>query len=440
MSDYLQKFLRASRGQRGIYSVCSAHPWVIEAAMHQANADDVHLLLEATSNQVNQTGGYTGMTPAMFRDYVYAIARNLCFDTERIILGGDHLGPNPWQHLSAVTAMQYATEMVRMYVEAGFTKIHLDASMRCADDAANVPDRVIAQRAAALCSAAESARKRLELAPIVYVIGTEVPTPGGATHALDTLEVTASEAAEQTLMIHSEAFHNADLDADWERVIALVVQPGVEFDHDRVVDYDVAKAAHLQSFLHRHPELVMEVHSSDYQRPQTYEELIRDGFSILKVGPALTFALREMLYSLTAIERELIPEPERSNLVETMEHTMLAHPANWQKYYRGSAEQQKLLRVYSYSDRIRYYWRFPEVEASVIQLIRNLRQTGIPETLLSQHCPLQYEEIRAGNLQNDPKALVIASVQKVLDTYSRACRGEHTVHRKDADTAPGPVH
>ena len=36
MSDYLQEFLRASRGRRGIYSVCSAHPWVIEAAMRQA--------------------------------------------------------------------------------------------------------------------------------------------------------------------------------------------------------------------------------------------------------------------------------------------------------------------------------------------------------------------------------------------------------------------
>jgi D-tagatose-1,6-bisphosphate aldolase subunit GatZ/KbaZ len=424
VSEYLQGFLRASRGQQGIYSVCSAHPWVIESAMQQAGRDGTHLLLEATSNQVNQSGGYTGMTPVMFRDYVYGIADELGFDRGRLILGGDHLGPNPWQHLDAKTAMQHATEMVRMYVAAGFTKIHLDASMRCADDSAIVPDEVMAKRAAALCSAAESERQRSGLAPVVYVIGTEVPVPGGATHALDALEVTTYEAADRTFAVHREAFHDSGLEAAWERVIAVVVQPGVEFDHDSVVDYDAAKVAHLRAFLKVHPELVMEAHSSDYQKPQAYEELIHDGFAILKVGPALTFALRETLYSLTAIERELVAKAEQSHLVETMEEIMLAHPSNWQKYYRGSAEQQRILRVYSYSDRIRYYWKFPEVEASVARLLRNLREIGLPETLLSQYCPRQYYEIRTETLKNDPKALAISNIRAVLAPYSKACRGD----------------
>jgi len=315
-------------------------------------------------------------------------------------------------------------EMVRLYVEAGFTKIHLDASMRCADDAAIVPDEVMAGRAAALCSAAESARTRLGLAPVVYVIGTEVPTPGGASHALNTLEVTTREAVEHTLSVHGKAFHDAGLDTAWERIIAVVVQPGVEFDHNSVVDYDAAKARHLQGFLQAHPELVMEAHSSDYQKPRAYKELIRDGFAILKVGPALTFALREMLYALATIERELVPEAEQSHLVETMEEVMLAHPANWQKYYRGSTEQQRLLRVYSYSDRIRYYWGRPEAETAVTRLMRNLQQAAIPETLLSQYCPREYEAIREGRLRNDPRELAIASIRTVLESYSRACRGD----------------
>jgi D-tagatose-1,6-bisphosphate aldolase subunit GatZ/KbaZ len=404
--------------------VCSAHPWVIEAAMRQVQVDDTRLLLEATSNQVNQAGGYTGMTPAMFRDYVHGIAVELGFDRGRLILGGDHLGPNPWQHLDAATAMKHAVEMVREYIEAGFSKIHLDASMRCADDAAIVPDKVMATRATTLCSAAESARRSLGLAPVVYVIGTEVPTPGGATHALDTLEVTTCEAAENTLAVHREAFHNAGLESAWERVIALVVQPGVEFDHDSVVDYDAAKAKKLQGLVQNHPELVMEAHSSDYQKPRAYQELIRDGFSILKVGPALTFALRETLYSLAAIERELVAESEQSHLLEKMEETMLAHPSNWERYYRGSPEQRRILRVYSYSDRIRYYWKFPEVEVSVERLLQNLRKSVTPETLLSQYCPHQYDEVRAGNLKNDPKALTISNIQAVLAPYSKACRGD----------------
>ena len=395
--------------------------------MRQALADDAHLLLEATSNQVNQLGGYTGMTPAMFREYVYGIARELSFDTGRLILGGDHLGPNPWQHLDAATAIQNAVEMVRQYVEAAFTKIHLDASMRCADDPAIVPDAVMAERAAVLCSASEAARKRLNLPPVVYVIGTEVPTPGGATHSLDGLAVTTCDAVEQTLAVHRKAFHDAGLDPAWERVIAVVVQPGVEFDHDSVVDYDAAKAAHLQNFLKEHPELVMETHSSDYQKPEAYVALIRDGFAILKVGPALTFSLREALYSLAAIERELVPETGQSLLTETIEATMLAHPKDWQRYYHGSEREQRLLRTYSYSDRLRYYWRFPEVEAAVARLIRNLQRREIPETLLSQHCPRQYDEVRAGRLRNDPKELVIASVRTVLGVYSRACRGDISV-------------
>jgi D-tagatose-1,6-bisphosphate aldolase subunit GatZ/KbaZ len=293
--------------------------------------------------------------------------------------------------------------------------------MRCADDPAILSDEVMAKRAATLCKAAEDARMRLGFGPVVYVIGTEVPVPGGATHSLDVLEVTRCEAAEQTLAVHREAFLNAGLDAAWERVIGLVVQPGVEFDHDSVIDYDAQKAAHLQPFLQAHPKLVMEAHSTDYQLPHAYEELVRDGFAILKVGPALTFALRETLYALSAMENELVPSLERARLVETMEATMLAHPADWQKYYHGTPEEQRLLRVYSYSDRLRYYWKFPEVEAAVKRLVHNLEKTSLPETLLSQHCPQQYELVRAGKLKNGPKELSIANITAVLDVYSKAC-------------------
>jgi D-tagatose-1,6-bisphosphate aldolase subunit GatZ/KbaZ len=364
------------------------------------------------------------MTPAAFRDHVYGMAFQLKLDVSRLILGGDHLGPNPWQTLDAATAMRKATEMVQLYVEAGFTKIHLDASMRCADDPHGLPDEVKAKRAATLCRAAEDAHARLGVGSVVYVIGTEVPVPGGATHSLDGLEVTRCEAAEQTLAVHRKAFRDARLDAAWERAIALVVQPGVEFDHDSVIDYDARKAAHLQRFLQEHPTLVMEAHSTDYQLPQAYEELVRDGFAILKVGPALTFALRETLYALSAIEKEVVSTSERAHLVETMDAAMLAHPADWKKYYHGTPEEKRLLRIYSYSDRVRYYWKFPEVEGAVKLLVHNLEKKSVPETLLSQHCPQQYGLVRAGRLKKDPKELVIANIMAVLDVYSKACLGK----------------
>ena len=140
----------------GIASICSAHPLVIEAALTAGVRRKVPLLLiEATCNQVNQDGGYTGMTPADFRDFVFAIADGVGVAHSRILLGGDHLGPNPWAGLPAEEAMAQAETMVEAYVAAGFRKIHVDCSMACADEPVPVPEDVIAHRAARLIARSE---------------------------------------------------------------------------------------------------------------------------------------------------------------------------------------------------------------------------------------------------------------------------------------------
>src|ERR1700761_8165188 len=99
MRSPLQDFLsrRRSGVSTGIYSVCSAHPWVIRAAAEQAAEARFPLLVEATSNQVNQFGGYTGMRPSAFRDFVLEYATASGVESTSVILGGDHLGPNPWR-------------------------------------------------------------------------------------------------------------------------------------------------------------------------------------------------------------------------------------------------------------------------------------------------------------------------------------------------------
>jgi len=102
----------ASAWLAGIYSICSAHPWVLEAAMRQALEDETPLLIESTSNQVDQYGGYTGMKPADFVDFVRSIAERVGFSHEHLILGGDHLGPNAWRHLPVDEAMQRADALI----------------------------------------------------------------------------------------------------------------------------------------------------------------------------------------------------------------------------------------------------------------------------------------------------------------------------------------
>lgn len=108
--------------QIGICSVCSAHPLVIESALRFDLNSGNKVLIEATSNQVNQFGGYTGMKPADFRDFVYGIAQEVGFPRERLILGGDHLGPNCWQNEPADTAMEKSVELIKAYVAAGLAK------------------------------------------------------------------------------------------------------------------------------------------------------------------------------------------------------------------------------------------------------------------------------------------------------------------------------
>ena len=81
----------------GLYSVCCSIEQVLLAAMQVAVHLDTPLLVEATSNQVDQFGGYTGMTPDRFRDFVWGIADKVGFSHDRLCLGGDHLGPNCWQ-------------------------------------------------------------------------------------------------------------------------------------------------------------------------------------------------------------------------------------------------------------------------------------------------------------------------------------------------------
>lgn len=408
----------------GIYSVCSAHPMVLEAAIRYARATKQLLLIEATSNQVDQFGGYTGMTPEDFRQFVLQMASLLNFSHDRLILGGDHLGPNRWQALPASEAMDNACALIAGYVEAGFKKIHLDCSMSCSGDPVPLTDEIVAARAARLAKVAEeTSQATFGYRDLAYVIGTEVPVPGGAHETLMELAVTSPQAAQKTLQAHIQAFEQQGLGDIWPRVVALVVQPGVEFDHTHVIDYVPEKAQMLSKMVESIDSLVFEAHSTDYQTPNALQQLVRDHFAILKVGPALTFALREALFGLVAIEEELLPAHKRSGLRSVMEDAMLDRPDFWQSHYAGDHKSRHLARSYSYSDRMRYYWPDNEVDDSVAELIKNLSAAPLPLPLISQYLPLQYQHVREGVLNPTPHDLIIDHIQGVLRQYHAACRG-----------------
>jgi D-tagatose-1,6-bisphosphate aldolase subunit GatZ/KbaZ len=406
--------------QTGIASVCSAHPLVLEAACREGAREGRAVLVEATCNQVNQDGGYTGMTPADFRRFVTEIAARAGLPASRLIFGGDHLGPNPWKSLPAEEAMAKAETMVGAYVDAGFRKLHLDTSMGCQGEPAALADAVVAERAARLARVAETHAAASGREPPVYVIGTEVPPPGGATHELQAIEVTSPEAAAQTLTVHRAAFAAAGVEEALDRVIALVVQPGVEFGNSNVVIYDPQQASALSRALDELPGLVFEAHSTDYQPVGALTSLVEDGFAILKVGPGLTFALREALYGLDAIADELLDRSREESLKATMDRLMLDDSRHWQSHYPGTPAQQHLQRHFSYSDRIRYYWTHPEAVAAVDRLFGQLAGAAIPETLVSQFLGRLYPTITSGAVPNSPRELCLAAIGAALEPYRAA--------------------
>jgi D-tagatose-1,6-bisphosphate aldolase subunit GatZ/KbaZ len=412
----------------GVYSICSANPFVLEASVQQALQDDSPLLIESTCNQVNQEGGYTGMTPADFRGYVQDIADRSGLPREWLILGGDHLGPGLWQHEPVESAMSKARVLVRDCVRAGYTKIHLDASMKCADDPADSPlERSIsARRTAELCLAAEKARQGMHSdgAAPRYVIGTEVPLPGGAQEGEDELAVTEVEDAQETIELTREAFKQAGLGAAWERVIAVVVQPGVEYGDDALFEYDRQAAAQLSQFIEGYDRLVFEAHSTDYQARDALRALVEDHFAILKVGPALTFAFREAVFALAMMETEWLSKRkgvELSDIQQILDKAMLDNPVHWKQYYTGSEAYIQFARKYSFSDRSRYYWPDAQVRASLARLLDNLERHPAPLTLLSQFLPMQYERVRAGALPDAPSAYIHDKIRHVLADYAHAC-------------------
>lgn len=421
MSDLLQTIIANNRNGAAVAvpSVCSAHPDVLMASLLLAEELDRPIVIEATSNQVNQFGGYTGMTPADFAAFVWRLADTAGVNRARIVLGGDHLGPQVWRKGPSDAAMANAATLVADYVRAGFTKIHLDCSEGCAGEPGQVDDATAAQRSALLARACQDAAP--DPAALCLVIGTEVPPPGGARETEGGgIAPTSPAAATATLIAHQQAFAQAGLTDLWHQVCGLVVQPGVEFSPDQVFHLPPGDGHKLRAVLTNWPGLSFEAHSTDYQHPDAYPRLATMGFALQKVGPALTFAWRQAVYGLDMIAQiaGLGLEP----LPEVMERAMLARPDYWQGHYHGTDDRHlRLMRHFSYADRIRYYWPEAEPQAAVRQLFAALRGHNLPVAALAQCFAPEIVEkadaLKRHFANSQAQALVAAQVQAALLPY-----------------------
>lgn len=415
----------------GVYSACTANEYVLRACIQRAKETKSYCLIEATANQVDQYGGYTGMKPKDFVDFVKKLAEKEGLPTDKIILGGDHLGPLTFASKNEDEAMAESRILVNDYVKAGFSKIHIDTSMKLKDDDPNtrLSDETIARRGAILAKVCEEAygellKKNPKALHPIYIIGSEVPIPGGSQDAKDAgIQVTKPADFKATYEAFKEAFTKEGVRGAFEYCVAIVVQPGVEEKDAGCVEYDREKAKELMAAIKDYPNLVFEGHSTDYQTKIKLRELVEDGVGILKVGPALTFAYREALFALAYIEKECIDLDAQSHFMEVLDKAMIDEPKYYAKYYHGTDKEIAIKRKYSFSDRCRYYLPKSEVNEAINKLLDNFKN-GVPPNLLSQFMPRQYTKLREGIITNDPESIIKDHIIDTVDDYLYATKQE----------------
>lgn len=396
----------------GLPCFCTANEHVLRAVLAYAKKTGLPTVIEATCNQVNQNGGYTGMTAADFMTWLSGMAAEVGVPMDQLIFGGDHLGPNVWKNEPLDIAMEKSRELVKSYVQAGFKKIHLDTSMACGGEP-NPTFAQIAERAADLCEVAE--KYAPDASELFYIIGTEVPIPGGETDEPDALDVTSVARFHDTIQTHRDAWDARGLTHAWNRIVSVVTQPGVDFGHTSIYPFIPEKAAPLRDAILDETGLTFEAHSTDYQSTDALADLVKNHFFFLKVGPELTFRFREAIWALSTIEDQLdLPEP--SSIRDIFKARMDDSPSYWQDYYSGTDTELATLCTYSYSDRIRYYWTDPKIKTATDQLISNLSALTLPETVVSQ----SFMGLEFGDFPKTPTALIETHVQRCIARYFKA--------------------
>jgi D-tagatose-1,6-bisphosphate aldolase subunit GatZ/KbaZ len=429
MLTMLDDILQANRrgACKGVYAACTVNRFAIQAALGQARRDRWPVLIEATAQQVNPEGGYSGLTPAAFAVMVRREAALIGLDQGAVILGGDHAGPHPWSAGTAIRAMAKARALVQALVGGGFAKLHLDATAPCRGDPrethGGLPMGLIVARTVDLMDAAEKAARRARCRPPIYVLGSEVPLPGGGA-AGGRERVSPPEEIEAFVAAVRAAMQKRGLAHVRSRVAAIVARTGADFSSRSVQPFDAGRAAPLVTLIDTLPDLVYEAHSTDYQTPQALGDMVASRMAILKVGPWLTYAFREAAFALARIEGQTLAARrgvQPSRLVEAMEAAMLADPQHWRRHYRGSAEEKQWLRIHGLSDRIRYYWHYPGPQAAFRRLVANLRRYPPPAPLLAEHLPAVYAHVADGRLAPEPEALIRHQIGAVIAHYAEAC-------------------
>ena len=414
------------RGERkGIYAVGSHNSTILEVCFQQALVDGSPVLLEISANMLVLPGQSGKTSPADFIKRVKNIAAEAEFPQDRLFFGVNDLGPSLWQDESDESALKKACEFISEIVGLGFNKLGIHAGEPLKGDPVGetLTQEIIIARETVLYQAAERAAAKLpdEEKPL-YVIGVHPRQEAGRVE--DQRRMVNRKDIEDAVDQFAQTAEAAGLPDIKERLPAARIFLGTGYDSENIIPFDSSLLKELGGCVCRDRSVVLEAPQTDFQSQIVLDKLVDNHFAVLSVGPELTYAMREALFSLALMENETMlgkPGVYLSNYIIELDRAMQSAPQHWQEYYTGNGFEQLVARKYSFYDRSRFFLENKDVRKMRKRLYDNLTANPVPLTVLRQFMPRQYERVAAGELENKPKALVMDAVRYALHRYSRAC-------------------
>lgn len=404
MTKFINKIVK-----KGIPSFCTANFDVIDIIFKFAKLNQFPILLESTSNQVNQDGGYTGLKPKNFKNKIYKVASKYKIRKQKLFLGGDHLGPLPWKKLKESKAMENAKELVKQYVNAGFKKIHLDTAILCLNQKKLSREEVVSR-----CAKLIKHIPKKKLNSIFFVVGTEVPAAGGGDNVRPI--VTKMNNIKKDYLSYRK-FISKFL-SNKNQTFGLVVDPGIGFKNRTLTKSNFKKINQKKNFSLKN-NFVFEAHSSDYQSLADLKKLCNKNFKFIKVGPELTYFYMRAILFMEKVERNIFFKS--SNLKEVLSSQMDKNKKYWYKYYSKTKYDTEFLKLNSFLDRARYYWDNKNVNQSKKILFKNVN--SLKKTEFNFLFNLNSKEIKfkKGKKLSNVSFLIFQFLKDSLIKYYWAC-------------------
>jgi len=393
---------------KALPSFCTSNIDVLNSILFFCHIKKLPCLIECTSNQVNQNGGYTNKNPKIFINEILNISKKINFDKNKLFLGGDHLGPLPWKNKNKDLAIKKSIVLIENFLKEEFCKIHIDTSIKCKDDK-YINNEIIFDRTSKILSHPKIKKK---IKNKFIIIGTEVPLSGSGD--TEKVVVTKQKQIEDEVRKFRDILKSLKIK---NKLFGLVVEPGMKYNHSSILKPNLSSFSKKKK-LSKKNNFVYEAHSTDYQSQLILKKLVKNNFKFLKVGPELTYNYSRSLFLMHNIEKKIYKKND-SNIKNILIASMKKKNKYWKNYYEK--KNPKLL-IHSKLDRMRYYFNIKSVESSVKILKKNINQLNIKKikSLLSSDMKKEFLFYNKKNLSNYD-IIKLIFISKSLKKYFKAC-------------------